>query len=79
MPYLQTKDKTALYYYDWGTGAPVVLIHGWPPQFGQAGRAMARVLAENGYRVIAYDRRGFGRSDWAATGYDYNSACKRPE
>ena len=72
MPYLQTKDKTALYYYDWGTGAPVVLIHGWPLT-SASWESQARVLADNGYRVIAYDRRGFGRSDWAGTGYDYNT------
>lgn len=72
MPYLQTKDKTAIYYYDWGTGAPVVLIHGWPLT-GASWEMQARVLAENGYRVIAYDRRGFGRSDWAATGYEYDT------
>ncbi len=72
MPYLQTKDKTAIYYYDWGTGAPVVLIHGWPLT-SASWEGQARVLAENGYRVIAYDRRGFGRSDWAGTGYEYNT------
>lgn len=72
MPYLQTKDKTALYYYDWGTGTPVVLIHGWPLS-SASWEANARVLADNGYRVIAYDRRGFGRSDWAGTGYDYDT------
>lgn len=72
MPYVQTKDKTALYYYDWGTGAPVVLIHGWPLT-SASWEMNARVLAESGYRVIAYDRRGFGRSDWAATGYEYNT------
>lgn len=72
MPYLQTKDKTAIYYYDWGTGAPVVLIHGWPLT-SASWESQARVLAENGYRVIAYDRRGFGRSDWAASGYEYDT------
>lgn len=74
MPYLQTKDKTALYYYDWGTpsGTPVVLIHGWPLT-SASWEMNARVLADNGYRVIAYDRRGFGRSDWAAKGYEYNT------
>ena len=72
MPYLQTRDKTAIYYYDWGTGAPVVLIHGWPLT-SASWEAQARVLAESGYRVIASDRRGFGRSDWAATGYEYNT------
>ena len=72
MPYLQTRDKTALYYYDWGTGIPVVLIHGWPLS-SASWEANARVLADAGYRVIAYDRRGFGRSDWAGSGYDYNT------
>ncbi|MGI4758350.1 MAG: alpha/beta fold hydrolase, partial [Janthinobacterium lividum] len=56
----------------WGTGAPVVLIHGWPLT-SASWESQARVLAENGYRVIAYDRRGFGRSDWAAGGYEYNT------
>jgi pimeloyl-ACP methyl ester carboxylesterase len=72
MPYVQTKDKTALYYYDWGTGTPVVLVHGWPLT-SASWEGQARVLAESGYRVIAYDRRGFGRSDWAGTGYDYDT------
>jgi non-heme chloroperoxidase len=72
MPYLQTTDKTALYYYDWGTGVPVVLIHGWPLT-SASWESQARVLADAGYRVIAYDRRGFGRSDWAGTGYDYDT------
>ena len=72
MPYLQTRDKTAIYYYDWGAGAPVVLIHGWPLT-SASWENQARVLADNGYRVIAYDRRGFGRSDWAATGYEYTT------
>ncbi len=72
MPYLQAKDKTAIYYYDWGTGAPVVLIHGWPLT-SASWEGQARVLAESGYRVIAYDRRGFGRSDWAGTGYEYTT------
>ena len=72
MPYLQTRDKTAIYYYDWGTGKPVVLIHGWPLT-SASWEGQARVLAESGYRVIAYDRRGFGRSDWAAAGYEYNT------
>jgi non-heme chloroperoxidase len=72
MPYLQTKDKTGIFYYDWGTGTPIVLIHGWPLS-SASWESNARVLADNGYRVIAYDRRGFGRSDWAGTGYDYNT------
>ncbi len=72
MPYLEARDGTELYYYDWGAGRPVVLIHGWPLT-SASWEYQARVLAENGYRVIAYDRRGFGRSEWAYTGYDYNT------
>ncbi len=72
MPYFQTKDKTNIYYYDWGTGAPVVLIHGWPLS-SASWEYQARVLADSGFRVIAYDRRGFGRSDWAANGYEYDT------
>ncbi len=72
MPYLQAKDGTGLYYYDWGTGVPVVLIHGWPLT-SASWEYQARVLAESGFRVIAYDRRGFGRSDWPYSGYDYDT------
>ena len=72
MPSIQARDGTELYYYDWGTGKPVVLIHGWPLT-SASWEYQARVLAENGYRVIAYDRRGFGRSDWAYSGYDYDT------
>lgn len=72
MPYFQTKDSTNIYYYDWGSGAPVILIHGWPLS-SASWEYQARVLADSGYRVIAYDRRGFGRSDWAAKGYEYDT------
>jgi non-heme chloroperoxidase len=72
MPYIDAKDGTKIYYYDWGTGAPVVLIHGWPLS-SASWEYQARVLAESGYRVIAYDRRGFGRSDWPFGGYDYDT------
>ena len=72
MPYVQAKDGTELHYYDWGTGTPVVLIHGWPLH-SASWEYQASFLAENGYRVIAYDRRGFGRSGWPFTGYDYDT------
>ena len=72
MPYVKAQDGTELYYYDWGTGAPVVLIHGWPLT-SASWESQARVLAESGFRVIAYDRRGFGRSDWPFTGYNYDA------
>lgn len=62
-----------LYYEDsGGDGRPVVLIHGWPLS-AASWDAQVPALTDAGYRVIAYDRRGFGRSDKAATGYDYDT------
>ena len=55
-----------------GTGRPVVLIHGWPLS-GESWKYQVPVLPDAGYRVIAYDRRGFGRSDKPKTGYDYTT------
>jgi len=55
-----------------GSGRPVVLIHGWPLS-GESWREQAPVLEQAGYRVITYDRRGFGRSDKPKTGYTYDS------
>lgn len=72
MPYLNTADGIRLFYNDWGTGKPVVLIHGWPLN-QDMWEYQAPVLAASGYRVIAYDRRGFGRSDQPWTGYDYDT------
>ena len=70
--FIQTGDGTRLYYKDWGTGRPVVLIHGWPLNADMWEHQMP-ALAEAGYRVVAYDRRGFGRSDQPWTGYDYDT------
>ena len=61
-----------LYYEDRGTGKPVVLIHGWPLNGASWERQVAALLAA-GYRVITYDRRGFGRSSAPGSGYDYNT------
>ena len=55
-----------------GTGRPVVLIHGWPLS-AEAWQAQVGPLGEAGYRVIAYDRRGFGRSEEPADGFDYDT------
>ncbi len=55
-----------------GTGRPVVLIHGWPLS-GASWSHQVPALTDAGYRVIAYDRRGFGRSDKPALGYDYDT------
>ncbi|MBR0657456.1 alpha/beta fold hydrolase [Plastoroseomonas arctica] len=72
MPIVQTTDGTDIYYNDWGSGPPVVLIHGWPLD-ADMWEYQAPVLAAAGYRVIAYDRRGFGRSGQPWSGYDYDT------
>ena len=61
-----------IYYEDRGSGKPVVLIHGWPLDGGSWERQSFALLAA-GYRVITYDRRGFGRSSAPSEGYDYNT------
>ena len=61
-----------IYYEDHGAGQPVVLIHGYPLD-GHSWERQARVLLQAGYRVITYDRRGFGRSSQPAIGYDYDT------
>jgi non-heme chloroperoxidase len=61
-----------IHYEDHGTGQPVVLIHGYPLS-GRAWDKQVPVLLEAGYRVITYDRRGFGQSSQPATGYDYDT------
>jgi pimeloyl-ACP methyl ester carboxylesterase len=72
MPYAQARDGTNIYYKDWGSGTPVVLVHGWPLSSDTFDDA-ALHLADNGFRVIFHDRRGFGRSDQPWTGYDYDT------
>ena len=61
-----------LYYEDQGTGQPVVLIHGYPLN-GHSWERQTRELLAAGYRVITYDRRGFGRSSKVGSGYDYDT------
>ncbi len=61
-----------LYYEDHGTGQPVVLIHGYPLDGGSWEKQTAALLTA-GYRVITYDRRGFGKSSKPTTGYDYDT------
>jgi pimeloyl-ACP methyl ester carboxylesterase len=61
-----------LYYEDHGSGSPVVLIHGWPLSGASWEKQTAALLAA-GYRVIAYDRRGFGRSSKPGIGYNYDT------
>ena len=61
MTTITTRDGTSIYYKDWGTGQPVVLSHGWPLN-ADSWESQALHLASNGFRVIAHDRRGHGRS-----------------
>lgn len=72
MNFVGTKDKTNLYVKDWGTGQPVILLHGWPLS-SDSWDAQAMAIANAGYRAIAYDRRGFGRSSQPWSGYDYDT------
>jgi len=74
MPYVTTDDDCELYVKEWGPegGKPVVLIHGWPLD-ADSWDDIALGLASAGYRAIAYDRRGFGRSDQPWSGYDYDT------
>lgn len=72
MPYVKTRDGTDLYVKDWGSGRPVILTHGWPLN-ADSWDHQALALAEAGFRVIAYDRRGFGRSGQPWDGYDYDT------
>src|SRR3984885_1361628 len=61
MPTITTKDGTTIYYKDWGTGQPITFSHGWPLT-ADAWDAQMLFLGQQGYRVIAHDRRGNGRS-----------------
>lgn len=72
MPYVTTSDQTQLYVKDWGSGRPVILIHGWPLS-ADSWDDQAMAIADAGYRAIAYDRRGFGRSSQPWQGYDYDT------
>jgi pimeloyl-ACP methyl ester carboxylesterase len=72
MPRFAAKDGIELYYKDWGEGPAVVLIHGWPLN-ADMWESQALFLAEQGFRVISYDRRGFGRSEQPFSGYDYDT------
>jgi non-heme chloroperoxidase len=69
---ITTKDGTKIYFKDWGTGRPVVFSHGWPLT-ADAWDAQMLFLGENGYRVIAHDRRGHGRSSQAWNGNEMDT------
>jgi non-heme chloroperoxidase len=69
---ITTEDGTRIYYKDWGTGQPVVFSHGWPLN-GDAWASQMLFLAQNGYRTIAHDRRGHGRSDQPSEGNEMDT------
>ncbi len=69
MPTITTKDGTEIFYKDWGSGQPIVFSHGWPLSADDWDAQMLFFLGE-GYRVIAHDRRGHGRSAQVADGHD---------
>jgi non-heme chloroperoxidase len=69
MPTIKTKDGVEIFYKDWGTGQPIVFSHGWPLSGDDWDTQMLFFLAR-GYRVIAHDRRGHGRSSQVADGHD---------
>jgi non-heme chloroperoxidase len=72
MSTITTKDGTELYYKDWGTGPVVTFSHGWPLN-ADAWDGQMLFLAQNGFRVVAHDRRGHGRSSQASSGNDMNT------
>lgn len=72
MPFIETSDRTRLFYKDWGAGRPVVFVHSWALSAGLWDYQLFR-LTEHGVRCVAYDRRGHGRSDQPGSGYNYDT------
>ncbi|MGK9270652.1 alpha/beta hydrolase [Williamsia muralis] len=75
MPYITTTDGTEIYYTEQGSGQPVILSHGWPLS-SDAWQLELKVLADAGYRAIAHDRRGHGRSSKTYQGNDMDTYAK---
>ena len=72
MPFIETADRTSLFVTDWGSGPPVVFTHAWGLRSDQWNYQIP-ALAEAGQRCVRYDRRGHGRSDRPASGYDIDT------
>ena len=72
MSFFSANDGTQIYYKDWGAGRPIVFSHGWPLTADAWDRQML-FLVQSGYRCIAHDRRGHGRSDQPSSGNDMNT------
>src|SRR4029079_5995759 len=72
MSFVTTKDGTQIFYKDWGKGQPIVFSHGWPLT-ADAFEDQMFFLAQNGYRCIAHDRRGHGRSGQSWDGNDMDT------
>jgi non-heme chloroperoxidase len=72
MPFITTQDGTQIFYKDWGTGQPIVFHHGWPLSADDWDAQMMFFLNQ-GYRVIAHDRRGHGRSSQTDTGNEMDT------
>jgi non-heme chloroperoxidase len=72
MAFITFKNETTIFYKDWGSGQPVVFSHGWPLN-ADAWDPQSRLLAENGFRAIAHDRRGHGRSGQPWEGNDLDT------
>lgn len=72
MPYITTTDGTEIFYKDWGSGQPIIFSHGWPLN-SDAWDVELKLAADNGFRAIAHDRRGHGRSAQTWDGNDMDT------
>jgi hypothetical protein len=72
MPFVETSDHTQLSFTDWGSGPPILFTHAWGLSSDQWAYQTPSLLGQ-GFRCLAYDRRGHGRSDRPGTGYDFET------
>ena len=72
MSYITTQDGTQIFYKDWGQGQPIVFHHGWPLS-GDDWDTQMQFFLMQGYRVIAHDRRGHGRSTQTSGGHEMDT------